>query len=175
MGREPMNLNNLPLNINLSQRAVMGICIAIASLAGITFFYSIWQWHSDWVLARQNAAPITIKTNEAANPDTSIPGEHIFGKSAAKLGEMPITNLQFQVTGIVKIDSDRPGAVSKAYISISGQPSKIYKIGDMLPYGVKVYEITPDAVVLENEGHLEKLPLPRNKLKFKSKHIEEHS
>ena len=71
------------------------------------------------------------------------------------------------------MDSNRSGPVSKAYISIDGQPSKIYQVGESLPSGVKVYDITPNEVVLENDGNLEKLPLPREQLKFKPK-LEEH-
>jgi hypothetical protein len=58
---------------------------------------------------------------------------------------------------------------------MSGQPSKIYQVGDSLPYGVKVHEITHDAVILENGGHLEKLPMTREKLKFKPRDTEENS
>jgi type II secretory pathway component PulC len=104
-----------------------------------------------------------------ANNITSVPNEHLFGKMVSKTGAMPVTNLQFRVTGIVKVDTEKYEAFSKAYISISGQPSKIYQIGDSLPYGVKVYDITSDAVILENEGHLEKLPLPREHPTFKPK------
>jgi hypothetical protein len=75
----------------------------------------------------------------------------------------------------VKVEHELNGSISKAYISISGQPGKIYQIGDNLPYGVKVYDITPDTVILENDGHLEKLPLPREKLLFKRKNIQEYS
>lgn len=171
-----MNLFDSALNFHFSHRIVMGICIAMASLVGITFSYSIWQWHNDWVLTHQQktaALPIIPSPSEASDIIAAIPGDHIFGKSIAKLGQMPISNLQMRVTGIVKV-SEQSGLISKAYISISGEASKIYKVGDSLPYGVKVYDITPDAVILENDGKFEKLPLPREKLKFKHKKLEDH-
>jgi type II secretory pathway component PulC len=135
----------------------------------------VWQWHSDWVLAHQDIQETPVATS-ISTPDivASIKDGHLFGIAAAKLGDMPITNLQLRVTGIVKKVDAEGVSTSKAYISIDGQPGKVYQSGESLPYGVKVYEITPNAVVLENNGHLEKLPLPREHLKFKSR-IEERS
>ena len=104
----------------------------------------------------------------------SIPDEHLFGKAFSKSGDVPITNLQLRVTGIVKVQDEENGSYSKAYISISGQPSKIYQVGDSLPYGVKVYAISHDTVILENGGRLEKLPLPREKLVFKPQHKQDN-
>lgn len=168
-----MNVNALMINIQLTQRVVLGLCAALAVLVCFTFIYSAWQWRADWVLAHQAAAAPTVATvDETANMIAAIPDEHLFGQSFSKSG-MPTSNLQLRVTGIVKVDNEQGGTVSKAYISISGQPSKIYQTGDSLPYGVKVYDIAPDAVILENDGHLEKLPLPREQLQFKPRNKQE--
>lgn len=173
-----MNVNEMILNYEFDQRSIMGICAIIAAILCFTFFYAIWQWHSDWVLAHQSIAKnkTLTNTNQTAEMIAAIPNEHLFGKAFAKIGEVPVTNLQLRVTGIVKAEynNEQHGDGSKAYISISGQPSKIYQVGDELPYGVKVYAITPEAVILENEGRLEKLPLPREKLEFKPRNLEEH-
>ena len=163
------------INFNLDPRVVLSICASLAALVGVTFFYSAWQWHGDWMLAHQSitARPLIATTDETTDMIAALPDEHLFGKSLSG-SEVPITNLQLHVTGIVKVESEETGSFSKAYISISGQPSKIYQIGDSLPYGVKVYDITTDTVILENGGHLEKLPLPRDSLQFKPKNIQEH-
>lgn len=163
-----MNINGILTNIHFSQRTMIGICISMAVLVVGTFFYATWQWGSDWLITHQKiqSPPIISKTDEMANMIASIPDKHLFGQAVAKT-DMPITNLQLRVTGIVKVESEQYGTFSKAYISISGQPSKIYQIGDSLPYGVKVYDITADTVILENDGQFEKLPLPREPLKFK--------
>lgn len=168
-----MNVNDMIANLNINigqigQRGVIAICASFAALICLTLVYAFWQWHSDWVLVHQTTTiPSVTRSDEAADMIASIPSEHIFGKAFSKGGEVPITNLQLRVTGIVKVDAEDGIEFSKAYISISGQPSKIYQIGDSLPYGVKVYSISADAVILENDGHLEKLPLPREKLQFK--------
>jgi hypothetical protein len=80
---------------------------------------------------------------------------------------VPITSLQLRVTGIIKLDNEATDATSKTLVSIAGAPSKIYKVGDHLPLGVKIYAITPTAVILENSGQLEKLLLPRASLHFR--------
>lgn len=159
----------------LTQKYVLGICAALGLLVGVTFLYSITQWHDDWVIAHQeiHAIPTVAASNETANMIAAIPDAHLFGKSFSNGGEVPITSLQLRVTGIVKVEGEGGSANSKAYISIAGAPSKIYQIGDSLPYGVKVYDITANEVILENDSRLEKLPLPREKLEFKPRYIQE--
>ena len=175
-----MNINNLIASLPIStkqlkQQAALLSIMASAILLGITLIYSIWQWHSDWRLAHQE-----IKSTAALLPDdetlsmiNALPKAHLFGENISS-GNMPITSLQLRVTGIVKSLDENSHEVSKAYISMSGQAAKIYQTGDSLPYGVKVYEINNDAVILENDGHLEKLPLPRERLEFKARDTEEN-
>lgn len=160
------------INLNLPQRSLLILCSLIAALTSIMLLLAIWQWYSDWELANQpvTQTPVITKSNATAKIIAAIPDKHLFGKSLN--GNVPITNLQFRVTGIVKLNESN-AANSKAYISVSGQPSKIYQTGDSLPYGVKIYAIAADNVILENDGHLEKLPLPRAKLHFKAKNIGE--
>ena len=119
-----------------------------------------WQWHSDWVISHQEAITFSSTINKDADLISTLPDAHLFGRS---LSGVPITNLQLRVTGIVK------GKVSKATISVAGETSKIFQVGDQLPDGVKIYEIMPNAVILENEGQLERLPLPREPLQFKTR------
>ena len=165
----------ISLNINHFRQYMLG---GLAILAATTCFilgYSLWQWHSDWQLAHQEQghAPSVAKSDPSLGMISAIPNDHLFGEALNGLGEAPITNLQLRVTGIVKVEDEVDGNTSKAYISIAGKPGKIYQVGDSLPYGVKIYAINADAVILENDGHIEKLPLPRNPLQFKPKPNEE--
>lgn len=152
----------------------MGISIALAVLVVFTSVYALWQWRNDWVIAHQaiTASPTVSTSDDTATLIASLPHAHLFGQSLEG-DNMPISNLQLHVTGIVKVQNEQQNEVSKAYISISGQPSKIYQVGDSLPDGVKVYDIAPDAIVLQNDGRLEKLPLAREKLQFKPRTSEE--
>lgn len=162
----------MTLNIQLPQQTLLGICGGLATLLAITFMYCAWQWQSDWALAHEEVQPTSalVSIQDSTSLINDIPNEHIFGQAS---GDVPITSLQLRVTGIVKINTEEGGSYSKAYISISGQPSKIYQTGDSLPYGVKVYDITSDTVILENDGRLEKLPMPRQQLEFKPRNTEE--
>lgn len=149
------------------QRILLAAFIILVLLFILTLFYAAWQWQADWRIAHQRTAlSITdVKSNESGHLIAALPAAHLFGQSIARA--VPISHLQLQVTGIVKVPEEKSGAISKAYISIASQPSKIYQVGDNLPYGVKVYEITTDTVILQKEDHLEKLPLPRAPLQFK--------
>lgn len=158
----------------LQQRYVVGLCAGLSVLLFVSFIYVCWQWQKDWALAHTAITETAmVKTDESESLIAALPSEHLFGKAFSSEGNVPITSLQLRVAGIVKINSEGSASVSKAYISMAGQPSKIYQTGDNLPYGVKVYDIQPDAVILENDGHLEKLPLPREKLEFKPRKKEE--
>jgi len=162
-----MNISNTMININLQQRTVLGTFTLLLVMVCATFVYTIWQWRSDWILAHQQLEETAvIKNNNNENLIASIPDAHLFGKAApniAHINEVPISSLQLQVKGIVKQNNGQ----SKVLISTAGQPSKIYKIGDAVSSGVKVYGITTDTVILENNGRMEKLPLLREKLQFK--------
>lgn len=168
---------NIFLTTRLPQRTMIGVNAVLALTAIFLVCYSLWRWHSDWAIAFN--MPVTVPTlnatDETATMIAAIPSDHLFGKIFSNNGEVPISDLQLRVTGIVKTTHEENTSDSKAYISISDQPSKIYQAGDSLPYGVKVYEITSDAVMLENNGKLEKLPLPREKLQFQPRTTEETS
>src|SRR5580658_3619209 len=99
-----MNLNDTTLNINLSHRSALGICIAMAALVFFTLAYAAWQWQADWLLTHHTDLAIPNLGNSKQTSDivAAIPEEHFFGTSKSKLGNMPITNLQLRVTGIVK-------------------------------------------------------------------------
>lgn len=164
------------INIDLQKPNVFyPLAAALTSLIILTFFINVWQWRSDWQLIhRVSAAPAQVPVDQTTQLIHNLPNAHLFGQAFMRTDGMPITNLQLRLTGIVKVNNEQGVEVSKAYISISGQTAKIYEVGDTLPYGVKVYSITQDSVVLDNDGHLEKLPLPREKLQFKPIEKEEN-
>ena len=165
----------MTFSLQLNQRTLSGLLIALALLVSATMIFIATQWYDDWKLAHQ-PPPTTSQPTADANARLikQIPDLHLFGQDITATGNMPITNLQLRVTGIVREENASKEKVSKAYISISGGPGKIYQVGDSLPDGVRIYEITPDTVILENGGRLEKLPLPREHLEFKPRTTEEN-
>ena len=156
-------------SIPIQQRYVLGITLFLALTFCLTCFYAGQQWHHDWRLTHPtlSAPPPLIKTDETSKLIAALPNDHLFGSSFTNTGETPITALQLRVTGIVKITTEGQPLSSKAYLSISGKPSNVFQVGDSIGYGVTIYAITQDTVILENHGHLEKLPLPRETLHFK--------
>lgn len=143
-------------------------CALMSALIAMTLTFDIRQWHHDWLLTHthfSNKAAIATKNDEKDLLEY-LSKTHLFGQSLSK-GNLPMTNLQLHLTGIINLEHQTNHLASKALIAIANQPSKIYKIGDKLPYGVKIYDIIADTVILENNGHFEKISLPREKLVFK--------
>src|SRR5579883_1363296 len=102
-----MNVSNMIINATLQQRISLGLCVALGAALTITCFYTLWQWRSDWVLAHQTLSPppAIATTDETMSLIAAIPNNHLFGQSIAS-GDVPITNLQLRVTGIVKVNND---------------------------------------------------------------------
>jgi hypothetical protein len=164
-----INVNDQIIQKYLMHRhAVLVGSLLVFILFTFTLFTIIEQWIADWHLTHTPAHTPFIHHHEQAEQIATLPHTHLFGLALS--GEVPISSLQLRVTGIVKTALP---ADSKVYISIAGEPDKIYRQGDSLPDGVKIYAITSQTVILENDHHLEKLPLPRPPLSFKPHPSEE--
>ena len=164
----------MPFAIRLNQQATLILSTVLLLLLILTASLTSYYWYQDWQLTHQpmpSAPPLNTEDNSQIIE--AIPQGHLFGKALEKRTEVPVSSLQLKVTGIATTTGDAALTHSKAYISTSGQPSKIYKVGDEVTYGVKIHDITPFAVILENNGKLEKLPLPRESLEFKLKQTKE--
>lgn len=147
--------------------------ILLITLCCFTVIYAGWQWKKDWQLAHQTVAfAVNKKPDETNENIAKIVEAHLFGQNISKLNGIPISNLNLRVTGLI-LNNGQANKSSKVMISISGQTNKIYKVGDMLPDGVKVYAITPNTIILENNGQFEKLSLGREPLHFKLRNTKE--
>lgn len=152
------------INLQLSNRTQMllfaMLCLTPFSLGG----YYLWTWQNDWRLIHATPEKSTLTLVHQTEDFTHFITEgHLFGYKHE--GDVPLTNLQIRVTGIVK--SFKKSVPSKAYISTDGQPSKVFTLNDEISPAVKIHAITPDAVIVENNNHLEKILLPRQHLTFK--------
>ncbi len=96
----------------------------------------------------------------------ALPAAHLFGHRSEDSAYMPITNSQARLTGIIQQGPEEGGGPSfaKAIISVQGGIGKVYQVGEVLQEGVKITEIQPKAVILDNNGHSERLPLNRARL-----------
>lgn len=164
-----MNLT-LPDSLPLNQLLLWGL----GALIVITGISVATEWHSDWVLAHQPVGVVAHTTDASDKAMAALPKAHLFGQALMADGNLPITNLQCRVTSIIKVINAHGDDASRAIITINGDAGKVYQVGDALPDGVKIYQINANAVVLENEGRLEKLPLPRTQLVFKAPNTEDN-
>jgi len=151
------------------RRAGLGVLAFMGVLILITLIETVQTWHSDFKLTESHPEQHE-RSIQAHNLLTKLIAEtpewHLFGKYGVveQSAILPVTSLQIRFVGIVKAT---PEELSRVIISESNQPGKVYKVGDKLSsYGVKIYAITPEEVVLDNAGRLEKLPLPRTPLTF---------
>ncbi|HEU5281373.1 MAG TPA: type II secretion system protein N [Gammaproteobacteria bacterium] len=153
------NLNKAP-SLNSSLHLGFGLLCLLTLGLGLN------TWVSDWALIHQAPMVAAIPHENSNTLQKHIADAHLFGRNLSADGDVPVTNLDCRVTGITKIFNEHGSDVSHATISIAGAPDKRYQVGDALPDGVKIVGIESNAVILENDGRLEKLPLPRTTLVF---------
>ncbi|NYT42059.1 signaling protein [Sphingomonas sp. R-74633] len=135
------------IGLDLFTGAVV-VSVAIA-LAGLT-----WR-----IAGHAGTGAITVpsgSTGPALAPDIGAAVALApFGKpSVSEAGQA--TSLPFELKGVIAAS---PAELSTAFISISGQPAKAYKIGDNIN-GATVQSILRDRVILANGGRNEFLAFP---------------
>lgn len=142
----------------------------VAGLMAIVVLVAVIDTWVDWYHDVTLTAPsLTLQQNNASDSVLQqvalIPSMHLFGKYGVNTdGFIPVTALQIRLVGVIKAI---PENFSKVIISESGKPSSVYQVGDVLESGVRIEGVSDDGVILENAGHLEKLPLQRPTLLFK--------
>ena len=140
--------------------------LGLASLLAIYNFFGMFcAWYSDYALTH---APQAVASDQSVDLSlqriAQIPEQHVFGISPIEDTDfLPITTLQVHLTGTATATDKQE---STALISQSGKLSRVYRVGDELTSGISINAINADSVVLEHNGHLEKLPLDRAPLIF---------
>lgn len=151
-----------------SRRVGLLVLTVMIILLLVMFFHVLSSLHADIKLLQSLGTKKTFSTtdNGTVGLITQIPEWHLFGKYAVmeKTDVLPVTSLQLQLIGVIKAT---PETFSRVIISEAGQPGKVYQTGDKLSSGVRIYAISEDGVILENEGRLEKLLLRRSPLLFR--------
>ncbi|EKD77295.1 MAG: hypothetical protein ACD_42C00396G0010 [uncultured bacterium] len=83
---------------------------------------------------------------------------HLLGAYRSTADNLPTTQLQLTLEGtIVLLDHPKQ---SRALIAAPNEPAQVYQIGDALPGNATVTDIAKHYVVINDNGSLEKLPLP---------------
>jgi general secretion pathway protein C len=92
----------------------------------------------------------------------TITGAALFGKNVAPAPNErnPVqSNIPLVLTGIMSANDPRDGL---AILGPSATVQKVYAVGDNVPGGAKVHSVLLDRVVLDRNGTLEYLALPKN-------------
>jgi general secretion pathway protein C len=104
-------------------------------------------------------APQRAHVNVAA-----IANNHLFGNAQAQpkavgdAANAPQTSIPLVLTGIMAADDPQAGL---AILGENAASSKVYAVGDTVPGGVKLHSVLSDKVILDRNGSLESLMLPR--------------
>ena len=155
------------LTTQWGRRAGLSLLIVMTIMTLFMVIQTIITWHSDIRLTQSHPNPRPINTNDRlASLIAQMSEWHLYGKYGVveQSAILPVTSLQIRLIGVIK---STPEKFSRVIISESNHSGKIYKIGDKLPSsGVTIYAITPEGVILDNSGRLEKLPLQRTPLLF---------
>jgi general secretion pathway protein C len=90
----------------------------------------------------------------------AITSAHLFGVSAATQdgANAPQTNIPLVLTGTIAGNDPQNGL---AILGPTAQTAKVYAVGDNVPGGAKLHSVYSDRVVIDRNGELESLALPR--------------
>jgi general secretion pathway protein C len=141
-----------------------------------------------WILALllgvQAALIVTDLTGNVAAPSSSgnasasirpaaqkridvaaIANSHLFGTpaadsaaSTANAAKAPQTSMPLVLTGIIAGDDPSTGV---AIVGESASSAKVYGVGDNIPGGAKLHSVYSDRILLDRNGSVESLSLPR--------------
>jgi type II secretory pathway component PulC len=110
---------------------------------------------------------ISTPTNNAqAQLLKQIPSWHLFGQAPitpVNEQDVPLSSLNLTLNGIFYQKDHKK---SQAIITDANGNSKLYKVGDIVPGGVTLYDILPNSVIVESNGQLEKITLSGRELQF---------
>ncbi|MGH8275838.1 MAG: type II secretion system protein GspC, partial [Steroidobacteraceae bacterium] len=91
----------------------------------------------------------------------TITNAHLFGAAPVPKQDdanAPQTSMPLVLTGIIAANDPQNGL---AILGPSAQTAKVYAVGDNVPGGAKLHSVYTDRVVIDRNGQLESLALPR--------------
>jgi general secretion pathway protein C len=109
-------------------------------------------------------APTTQASSTQTVNVAAIVDSHLFGmaaveaKPAQNAANAPQTSLPLVLVGIIAADDPHDGL---AILGENAAGAKVYAVGDNVPGGAKLNSVLSDRVMIERNGNLESLMLPR--------------
>ncbi len=119
---------------------------------------------TDLVAARRGGAGGTVRQGAAHSrlvDLAAITNAHLFGAAPTLKQDganAPQTSMPLVLTGIIAGNDPQNGL---AILGQSAQTTKVYAVGDNVPGGAKLHSVYSDRVVIDRDGRLESLSLPR--------------
>jgi general secretion pathway protein C len=110
---------------------------------------------------RGPAAGVRLAPPPATADENALARAHLFGAAevAGNAGaEAQATRVPLILAGTLAVRDPTQGL---AIVGATAQAGKLYAVGSVLPGGVKLHEVYADHIVLEHDGVLETLSLPR--------------
>lgn len=110
------------------------------------------------------AAPAPAPLQRRSVDVAAIVNMHLFGAaavnaaSAQDAANAPQTTMPLVLTGIIAADNPQDGL---AILGENAGAAKVYAVGDNIPGGAKLHSVYVERVVIDRNGHLESLVLPR--------------
>jgi general secretion pathway protein C len=111
------------------------------------------------------SAPVDAAAPPSHNLDVAaITNAHLFGTPPVEAAtpqdaaNAPQTSMPLVLTGIIAADDPRNGL---AILGENANAAKVYAVGDSVPGGAKLHSVMNDRVVIDRNGKLESLVLPR--------------
>jgi general secretion pathway protein C len=114
-----------------------------------------------------SASPLSAAPpHRGTNPQlllATIVNAHVFGSAAAQAGgpDAPPTSMPLVLTGVI---ADKDPARGQAIIGANAAAAKLYSVNAVIPGGARLHAVYRDRVLLERNGALETLALPRTAL-----------
>lgn len=131
----------------------------ITAIIAFLFILTLWNTITDFI---SHHTKIVVAQTTKITPLTNVADLHIFGIYTNQTQNLPATSLQLTLDGTVVV-LGAPNE-SLALITGPGEPTKIYHVGETLPGNATITSIAKHEVIINDDGRLEKLLLPIDKL-----------
>jgi general secretion pathway protein C len=106
--------------------------------------------------------PATQQSRNESVDVAAITSAHLFGappiESTQDAANAPPTNIPLVLVGIIAADDPHDGL---AILGENAAGAKVFAVGDNVPGSAKLHDVFVDHVVIDHNGRLEKLMLPR--------------
>jgi len=108
-------------------------------------------------------APISQTSQSQTVDVAAITSAHLFGEvpveaRAQDAATAQVTSLPLVLVGIIAADNPEDGL---AILGENAAGAKVYAVGDNVPGGAKLHQVLADKVIIDRNGVLESLMLPR--------------